>query len=194
MTRHLATTSRPTFGFLRRSPVEDTPAAPTESLTMLGPTTEDVLEIPPQSAAHRLGQEFLRIAENGFIEDYAKILALDVVYLVPGRSTSAGLHQGSERVIAALCPPAASGVQVTGCEATELVTAGDRAVAIIQLEVTLGTESYAIEVVFHLRCHNDEIVAITEYSSDQYLADGLIEAPEPQEPTPPQKLLWRRRR
>ena len=125
--------------------------------------------------AAALCRRFLEIAEAGFFDDYERILADDVVYLVPGRGPSAGLHRGRAAVVAALATPVRAGVAIDNCEATELIADGDRAVGIILLTGTSadGT-SFSFEVAFHLHCSHDRILAITEYAGDQYTADELV--------------------
>ncbi len=153
------------------------PAGPAQVVPgRLGPMGDDLLAPDAPTVTHELARGFLEVAETGFAEDYDRILAEDVVYLVPGRSRVAGLKRGKAAVMDALTP-APSGrapVQVTWCEATELMTSNDRAMVIIRLDGSIGPKSFSYEVAFHLQIRDDRIVAITEYSGDQYLNDEVI--------------------
>jgi ketosteroid isomerase-like protein len=134
---------------------------------------------PDVAATSELAYELAEVLTGrAAVELLNEILADDVCYLAPGRGPGAGLHRGIESVVASLLLPGRSDVQVDRTELTELLVTGDRALVIVE---TSGRDDasggdcadFAYETAFHLQCLAGRIVGITEYSGDQYLADGL---------------------
>jgi len=136
---------------------------------------EDPRSDLPETEAGKIASMFADIIEDGDPAELADLLGDDVVYLVPGRSDAAGLHQGHEAVTQALSQETGEDTAVSVVEVTEVIAAGARAVVIIRFAGTVGDESFGYETVFHLRTSDGVVVAITEYSGDQYRADRVAD-------------------
>ncbi len=141
----------------------------------LGSMTIEPFDARPATQEQEVAARFFHATETGFYEDLPALLAENAIYLVPGKSGSSGLHRGRDAVIEALTTPVSRGVTIDSCEVTELLHGAGRAAGMVLLT---GNEHdgqrFQLEIVLHLRCENGQIVAITEYSGDQYLADRLI--------------------
>ena len=127
----------------------------------------------PETEAGKIASIFADVIEGGHLAELGDLLADEVVYLVPGRSGTAGLHHGHEAVAKALAQETSEDTTVSIVEVTEVIAAGTRAVVIIRFAGTVGGEPFDYETVFHLRTSNGVVVAITEYSGDQYRADRV---------------------
>ena len=149
----------------------DDPGEPPEHVE-LGAEQDPRLDLPETEAA-KIASIFADIIEDGEPGELADLLADDVVYLVPGRSDTAGLHQGHEAVTQALAQEASEDTTVSIVEVTEVIAAGARAVVIVRFAGTVGGEPFEYETAFHLRTSDGVVVAITEYSGDQYSADRV---------------------
>lgn len=142
----------------------------------LGPTITPTQPEPPSITRH-LAERFAAAASIGGFE---RLLDDNVVYLVPGRSKVAGLHRGRQAVVRALTAPPSgeTSIVVDRCETTEVLASGDRAVVIIRMDGSTGNgddaEPFSFEVAFHLQMGDERIIAITEYSGDQYATDMII--------------------
>jgi len=152
------------------------PPEPVSSQEASPPLGRDwnIYEGADDTEAGKLAKALLQMIETGRLGDLDAILAEEVIYLVPGQGRAAGLHRGRAAVTAALTQPAATGVHVTVAEPTELLTNTDRAVIIIAVTGTLDGGPFTFETVLHLRSSSGLIIAITEYSGNQYLADLLV--------------------
>ena len=142
--------------------------------TVLG-AEEDPRSDLPETEAGKIASIFADIIEDGDPAELADLLGDDVIYLVPGRSDAAGLHHGHEAVRQALAQQASDDTTVSVVEVTEVIAVGARAVVIVRFAGAVGGEPFDYETVFHLRTSNGVVVAITEYSGDQYRADRTIQ-------------------
>ena len=142
--------------------------------TVLG-AEEDPRSDLPETEAGKIASIFADIIEDGDPAELADLLGDDVIYLVPGRSDAAGLHHGHEAVRQALAQQASEDTTVSVVEVTEVIAVGARAVVIVRFAGAVGGEPFDYETVFHLRTSNGVVVAITEYSGDQYRADRTIQ-------------------
>ena len=134
---------------------------------------EDPRHDVPETEAGKIASIFADVIEGGDLVEIGDLLADEVVYLVPGRSGAAGLHRGHEAVAQALNHEASEDTTVSIVEVTEVIAAGTRAVVVVRFAGTVGGEPFDYETVFHLRTSNGVVVAITEYSGDQYRADRV---------------------
>ena len=130
----------------------------------------------PETEAGKIASIFADVIEDGDPAELADLLGDDVIYLVPGRSHAAGLHQGHEAVTQALAQETSEDTTISIVEVTEVIAADTRAVVIIRFAGTAGGEPFDYETVFHLRTSDGVVVAITEYSGDQYRADRTTHA------------------
>ena len=151
----------------------DEPSEPPEHVD-LG-AEEDPRSDLPETEAGKIASIFADIIEDGDPAELADLLGEDVVYLAPGRSDAAGLHQGHEAVTQALAQETSEDTTVSIVEVTEVIAAGARAVVIVRFAGAVDGEPFDYETVFHLRTSNGVVVAITEYSGDQYRADRTIQ-------------------
>jgi len=127
----------------------------------------------PETEAGKIASTFADVVEGGDLAELGDLLADEVVYLVPGRSAAAGLHRGHEAVAQVLHQETSEDTIVSIVEVTEVIAAGTRAVVVVRYEGTVGGQPFDYETVFHLRTSNGAVVAITEYSGDQYRADRV---------------------
>lgn len=127
----------------------------------------------PETEAGKIASIFADVVEGGDLAELGDLLADEVVYLVPGRSVAAGLHRGHEAVAQALAQETSDDTTVSMVEVTEVIAADTRAVVIVRFAGRVGGEPFDFETVFHVRTSNGVVVAITEYSGDQYRADRL---------------------
>ncbi|MCP4085094.1 MAG: hypothetical protein GY745_08605 [Actinomycetia bacterium] len=127
----------------------------------------------PETEAGKIASIFADVIEGGDLAELGDLLADEVVYLVPGRSGAAGLHHGHEAVAQTLAQETSEDTTVSIVEVTEVIAAGTRAVVVVRFAGTVGGEPFDHETVFHLRTSNGVVVAITEYSGDQYRADRV---------------------
>lgn len=134
---------------------------------------EDPLHDVPETEAGKIARIFADVIEGGDLAELDDLLADEVVHLVPGRSDAAGLHHGHEAVAQALAQETSEDTTVSIIEVTEVIATGTRAVVIVRFAGTVGGEPFDFETVFHLRTSNGVVVAITEYSGDQYSADRV---------------------
>ena len=134
---------------------------------------DDLRHDVPETEAGKIASIFADVVEGGDLAELGDLLADEVVYLVPGRSGAAGLHRGHEAVAQALRQETSEDTTVSIVEVTEVIAAGTRAVVVVRFEGTVGGEPFDYETAFHLRTSNGAVVAITEYSGDQYRADRV---------------------
>ncbi len=127
----------------------------------------------PESEAGKIAVIFADVIEGGDLAELGDLLADEVVYLVPGRSGAAGLHHGHEAVAQALAQDTSEDTTVLVVEVTEVIATGTRAVVVVRFAGRVGGEPFDYEMAFHLRTSNGAVVAITEYSGDQYRADRV---------------------
>ena len=128
--------------------------------TVLG-AEEDPRSDLPETEAGKIASIFADVIEHGDPAELADLLGDDVVYLVPGRSDAAGLHQGHEAVTQALAQETSEDTTISVVEVTEVIAVGTRAVVIIRFSGTVGGEPFDYETVFHLRTSDGVVVAIT---------------------------------
>ena len=127
----------------------------------------------PETEAGKIASIFADVIEGGDLADLGDLLADEVVYLVPGRSGAAGLHHGHEAVAQALAQETSEDTTVSVVEVTEVIAAATRSVVVVRFAGRVGGEPFDYETAFHLRTSNGAVVAITEYSGDQYRADRV---------------------
>ena len=88
---------------------------------------------------------------------------------------TAGLHERHHAVLEALTHEVGEGTELLAVEATELIATTNRAVVIVRFAGTKLGETFDYETVFHLRTSDGLVVAVTEYSGDQYSSDAVME-------------------
>jgi ketosteroid isomerase-like protein len=126
------------------------------------------------AATRELVEAFAAAASTGDVESLGALLSHDVVYQVPGRSRSAGLHRGAEQVIAVLHTPAVPDADVTSVTVTEVMSEGRRSFVVLAMAGVDSGTPFRFEVGFHLQTDGEYVIGITEYSGDQYQADRLL--------------------
>jgi ketosteroid isomerase-like protein len=102
------------------------------------------------------------------------LLAHDVVHQVPGRSSVAGIHRGIDAVRDSLTVPAVTGAVLDDVRVTELLCENDRAFLTIEMSGAIAGRPFRFETGFHVQSDGEHIIAVTEYSGDQYAADAAV--------------------
>lgn len=142
------------------------------SLAVLG-AEDDPRQDLAETEAGKIAGIFADVIEDGDLGALSNLLADDVVYLIPGRSEVAGLHRGHDAVAGALAQATGEDTTVAIVEVTEVIATDKRAVVVVRCAGTVDDEPFDYETAFHLRTSDGTVVAITEYSGDQYCADRV---------------------
>jgi ketosteroid isomerase-like protein len=142
---------------------------------------------PPRQAMRELVSMFADALCAGDRERIDSLVSADALYQVPGRSSVAGIHDGRDTVVSVLCTEAPAGTTIDRVEVTELLVDGERGLLVIAVRGHGRHGPFDYETALHLHTNGEQVIAITEYSGDQYAADAALDASidAPPAATPP---------
>jgi ketosteroid isomerase-like protein len=127
-----------------------------------------------RDAVRELASMFADALCAGDRQRIESLVSPEVIYQVPGRSAIAGVHRGADAVLGALSPVPPPGVDVQSVDITEVLVDGRRALIVIATCGVAPGGPFDHETALHLQTDGERVVAVTEYSGEQYVADALL--------------------